>query len=78
MKQKGLSDEVINECLADYEDESIDDEMTELIISKYGSEDLTDMKIKARVTRFFASRGFDFSKIDSALRRAIEQIENGE
>lgn len=78
MKQKGLSDEVINECLADYEDESIDDEMTELIISKYGSEDLTDMKIKARVTRYFASRGFDFSKIDSALRRAIEQIENGE
>ena len=49
-----------------------------LEFTKYGSEDLTDMKIKARVTRYFASRGFDFSKIDSALRRAIEQIENGE
>lgn len=72
MKQKGLSDEDIESALQTYnEDDSISD-MAELIISKYSACDLGDIKIKAKITRYFATRGFDFSKIDSAINLAKE------
>ena len=76
MKQKGIESGIIEDVLADIdEDDSLCD-VTETIISKYGREDLTDMKVKAKITRYFASRGFDFSLIDKGIRRAIEVIDN--
>ncbi len=76
MKQKGLSDEIIAEALGVLDDEATEDEMTEVILSRYKGEDMTDMKTKARITRYFASRGFDFAQVDKAIRKAIEVTDN--
>lgn len=76
MKQKGLSDTVINEILSDFEESDMEEEMTELIISKYSSCDFSDIKTKAKITRYFASRGFDFSLIDKCITKAKEELSN--
>ena len=76
MKQKGLSDEIINETLSSLCDDDAEDEMTHTILTRYRGEDLTDIKTKARITRYFASRGFDFALIDKAIRKAIEVTGN--
>lgn len=72
MKQKGLSDDIIENILQSYNEDDYLADMADLIISKYSARDLGDMKTKAKITRFFASRGFDFSKIDSAINLAKE------
>lgn len=76
MKQKGLSDEIIAEALGALDDDDTEEEMTDMILARYRGEDLTDMKTKARITRYFASRGFDFALIDKAIRKAIEVTGN--
>ncbi|MBQ4630533.1 MAG: regulatory protein RecX [Clostridia bacterium] len=76
MKQKGIDESVISEILSDLDSEDDIEEMVKLIISKYGTEDLSDMKTKAKITRYFASRGFDFSFIDRLIRLAIEENSN--
>ena len=76
MKQKGLADEIIAEAIGSLDDENTEDEMTDMILARYRGEDMTDMKTKARITRYFASRGFDFALIDKAIRKAIEVTGN--
>lgn len=77
MKMKGLSDDVISEVLCETDSFEDIDEAASLILSKYGCEDLTDIKVKAKITRYFASRGFDFSFIDKCLKKAIEEVCDG-
>ena len=76
MKQKGLADEIIAEAIGSLDDENTEEEMTDMILARYRGEDMTDMKTKARITRYFASRGFDFAIIDKAIRKAIEVTGN--
>ena len=68
MKQKGLGDELIENALMSYDEGDLISEMAELIKQKYPHDDLSDMKTKAKITRYFASRGFDFSQIDASIR----------
>lgn len=70
MKQKGISDEIIYRILSEQSHEDDIDEMAAVIIAKYGNDELDDIKMKARITRYFASRGFDFATIDAAIRAA--------
>lgn len=44
------------------------EEIAELIKQKYSGEDTDDIKVKQRIFRFFASRGFDFSLVEKALK----------
>ena len=44
------------------------EEIAELIKQKYAGEDTHDIKVKQRIFRFFASRGFDFSLVEKALK----------
>ena len=76
MKQKGLDSSIIEEILSEFDDDDGVDDMKETIISKYGTQDLCDVKVKAKITRYFASRGFDFSLIDRALKKAIEVMDD--
>lgn len=76
MKQKGICDEIINEALSELEEDGLEDEMVEIILSKYARDELGDIKTKTRIVRYFASRGFDFSVIDKAIRKAIEVMNN--
>lgn len=74
MKQKGLSDEIIENVLLGFSDDDQLENMVEIINSKYGHEDISDIKIKNRIISYFVSRGFDFSKADAAIKLASEEI----
>ena len=74
MHQKGISDDIISLVLDENSDEDETDEIVRTIIAKYGSSDLTDIKTKARVTRYLASRGFDFSLINTCINKATKEV----
>jgi len=76
MNQRGISNDIIEEILSECNEYDMLDEIKEIIISRYSSRDLTDMKTKASAVRYFASRGFDFSLINSAISAAIEELAN--
>ena len=76
MSRRGISNEIAEEVLSVNDEYGRLEEMKEIIISKYSSRDLNDMKTKASVVRYFASRGFDFSLINSALAAAVEELAN--
>lgn len=72
---KGVSEKVARDAL--YECESVPlDELAVLINTKYASMDITDYKIKQKITAYLASRGFGFSEINDAIRYAVESREN--
>jgi len=76
MNQRGISNDIIEEILSECNEYDMLDEIKEIIISRYSSRDLTDMKTKASAVRYFASRRFDFSLINSAISAAIEELAN--
>lgn len=72
---KGVSEKVAREAL--YECESVPlDEIAAIINTKYASMDITDYKIKQKITAYLAPRGFSFSEINDAIRCAVESREN--
>ena len=66
--QKGVDANIIEDALASFELPGADD-LAELIKRKYSGEDLSDYKVKQKIMRFFASRGFDFDIVEKALKR---------
>ena len=76
MINKGLSKDIIDEVLNSIDNEEQDEKIKETILLKYKGENLSDIKVKAKITRYFASRGFDFSVIEKAIRQAIGEMEN--
>ena len=44
------------------------EEIRELIRQKYSGQDLSDIRVKQKIFRFFAGRGFDFGIVDKALK----------
>lgn len=76
MKLKGLSKDIIDSVLENIDKENESEKMKDLILTKYRGEDLTDPKTKAKITRYFASRGFDFTDIDKCIKEAIREREN--
>lgn len=76
MSHRGISHEIIEDVLSSQNEYERIEEMRDIIISRYAQRNLSDMKTKASVTRYFASRGFDFSLINSALNAAIEELSN--
>ncbi|MBE7049597.1 MAG: regulatory protein RecX [Ruminococcaceae bacterium] len=74
MKQKGIPDCIIDEKLSEFDEDDILEEIKETVISKYGNDDLSDMKTKAKITRYLASRGFDFPLIDKVIRMSKEEL----
>ena len=67
LKQKGVDANIIEDAICTFKLPA-EDEIEELIRQKYSGEDLTDFKTKQRIIRFFASRGFDYSMVESVLR----------
>ena len=76
LAHRGVDADIIEDAICDKFTTDAD-EMAEMIYAKYGDVDMSDMKTKQRVTRFFASRGFGFGDINDALRR-YEQLRNEE
>ena len=76
MKLKGISDEIIGDVLSSYNEAYVLEQMTELILQKYSNLCLSDQKDKAKIIRYFAARGLDFSLINTAISKAAEEMNN--
>ena len=74
MKMKGISEDIIREVLSECDFHDDTDEVCNAVISKYGKADLKDIKTRAKITRYLASRGYDFSFIDSVYQRLIREV----
>lgn len=68
LSQKGVDANILEDALASFELPGAR-EVAECIKQKYSGEDLSDFKVKQKIMRFFASRGFDFSVVEEALKR---------
>ncbi len=76
MQQKGLSKEIIENSLSSYNEALILEKMTEIIKYKYSHLCLAESKDRAKISRYFAARGFDFSLINTAISMAAEENNN--
>jgi len=74
MHQRGIGDDIVTKVLEEWGDEDETDEIVGTIIAKYAACDLTDIKTRAKVTRYLASRGFDFSLINTCINKATEEV----
>ncbi len=72
---KGIGERIVREALDECESVELD-EIAGIINTKYASMDITDYKIKQKITAYLASRGFSFSEINDAIRYAVESREN--
>lgn len=70
LENKGVDRFIIEDVLAEA-DETDSEELAHRIYAKYGKADMTDIKVKQRIGRYFASRGFEFSAINDAVRAYI-------
>ena len=76
MQLKGVNADIIEEILSSYNPGDAICNMKAYICQRYSQNDLTDAKTKAKITRHFASKGFDFPEITAAISEAIKEISN--
>ncbi|WP_124098087.1 regulatory protein RecX [Ruminococcus sp. Marseille-P6503] len=74
MKQKGLSKELIDEVLSEYED-TVDERICQLIEKKYLRRLEEDGGVK-KVKNALARQGYSYSDINAALDRYLEEQED--
>lgn len=74
--QKGVDSYVIEDALAEYSSLPGPEEISQAIGAKYSGEDISDYKIKQKIIRFFASRGFDFSEINEGIGIYLQNIKD--
>ena len=69
LKQKGITEEIIEQVLSDSKEEKGDLEKAKKIIDKKISKykGLEKQKIREKLGRFLASRGFDYDTIKKAI-----------
>lgn len=74
LEKKGIDPYIIEDVLDERENtDSI--ALKEHIYAKYGSVDMSDMKMRNKVMRYLISRGFDFSQANDAVKEYIKQQE---
>lgn len=66
LMQKGVSADIAEDVLSEFELPT-PEKLAGSIIAKYGASDLSDIKVRQKITRYYAARGFDFDIIKSAL-----------
>ena len=70
LSYKKIDTEIINEAYeaflsdVDYDEDGV---IEDIIRKKYGSEDLSDIKVKSRIISYFSRRGFDLDKVNNHL-----------
>lgn len=74
LKEKGIDSNTIEDALASCHLPG-EEEIAECIKQKYPDEDYTDFKTKQKLMRFFASRGFEFSVVEKAIKRIDKSYE---
>lgn len=66
LRKKGVSFDVIKDALSDV-DFDYEKNIEEIIKIKFGNADFSDYKVKSKVIRYFAYRGYSISEITSAI-----------
>ncbi|MBQ6998771.1 MAG: regulatory protein RecX [Clostridia bacterium] len=72
LKRRGVDESTVSAAMAEYDD-CPEQRIYDLLCRKFTDADLKDYKQKQKVLRFFASRGFDFDSIQSAVSRFISE-----
>lgn len=67
LSHKGVSNDIIYEVLSEHY-KPTSEELADMIQSKYGCVDCSDLKIKQKLVRFFVSRGFGFDEANDAIK----------
>lgn len=67
LTNKGVDMNTIEDAMSEFELPGAR-EVADAIRTRYAGEDLGDFKVKQRIMRFFASRGFEISAVEDALR----------
>lgn len=67
LTRKGVDPDIIYDVLDIHYKPTVE-ELSDMIFSKYGSVDCSDLKIKQRIMRFFVSRGFGFDEANDAIK----------
>ena len=74
LENKGVDPHIIEDVLAQRENTDSAG-LAQRIYEKYGNVDMSDMKMRSRVSRYLVSRGFDFSEVNDAVKQYIKQQE---
>ncbi len=72
LKRRGVQDSTVSQAMADFED-CPEKRIYDILCRKFENVDFKDYKQKQKVVRFFASRGFDFDSIQSAVSRFVSE-----
>ena len=70
LTHKGVDPDIIYDVLEKHYKPTTE-ELSEMIFSKYGSVDCSDIKTKQKIMRFFVSRGFGFDEANDAIKHYI-------
>lgn len=66
LKRRGVEDSIATEVMSGFDDDPAK-RIGDIIDTKFAEVDFADFKQKQKVIRFFASRGFDFDSINTAI-----------
>ncbi len=73
LKQKGISQKLIDEYFADNLDDLKEESPCKIIAMKYIKNKPTDDKTRQKLFRFLAARGFDYDEITSVVREILKE-----
>ncbi len=77
MLHRGLSAELVENTLAEYSDEEIYEEITELLERKYYAK-IADYDDRRRTIAALARRGYDYNAVKHCIERLLEDYEDYE
>lgn len=77
MKQKGLDDELISVCLEQYDEDSIIEQISEVVRKKY-ADSLDTPEGRQRAMNALVRRGYGYDEIKKAIRTVREELEDSE
>lgn len=77
MLRRGLDEYIVEDALAEFSDEDIDEEITELLTRKYYSK-LEDYSARQRTIAALARRGYDYRAVKRCIERILEENEDEE
>ena len=77
MLRRGLDEYIVEDALAEFSDEDIDEEITELLTRKYYSK-LEDYTLRQRTIAALARHGYDYRAVKRCIERILEENEDEE
>lgn len=77
MLHRGLSENLVDEALAAFGEEEIDEEITELLLRKYYAK-LEDYDDRRRTIAALARRGYDYRSVKRCIEKLLDNYEDDE